>query len=85
MTKTTTRRKNMLPSHTHKATGNGIEKGLNMIGAYIPAGSPQRTAAEIVAAMGGALLVAAAIGVGPTALAGAAGYLAYRETHKRAA
>ncbi len=59
--------------------------GLRMVESYLPAGSTQRTAAEIAAGMGGALLAAAIIGVGPTALAGAAGYLVYRETHRRAA
>lgn len=84
MIKATTRRKKT-PVHTHKATGNNIESGLAMIGSYIPPGSPQRMAAEIAAAMGGALLVAAVIGVGPAALAGTAGYVVYRETHRRAA
>jgi hypothetical protein len=49
----------------------------------LPAGSPQRAAAGVAAAAGGALLAAAALGVGPTALAGAVGYLVYRETRRR--
>jgi hypothetical protein len=49
--------------------------------ALLPPGSPQRAAAEVAAAAGGALLAAATFGVGPAALAGAAGYLAYRRTH----
>jgi hypothetical protein len=48
----------------------------------LPSGSPQRAAAGIAAAAGGALLAAAILGVGPAALAGAAGYLVYRETHR---
>ena len=48
----------------------------------LPAGSPQRAAAGIAAAAGGALLAAAMLGVGPAALAGAAAYLVYRETHR---
>ena len=59
--------------------------GWTAIESYLPAGSTERTAAEIVAGMGGVLLAAGLIGVGPTALAGAAGYLVYRETHRRAA
>ena len=46
---------------------------------YLPADSPQWSAVGIAAAVGGALLAAALLGVGPAALAGAAGYLAYRE------
>jgi hypothetical protein len=41
--------------------------------------------AGVVAAAGGGLLAAALLGVGPAALAGAAGYLAYRAmTHRTA-
>jgi len=39
-------------------------------------------AAGVAAAAGGGLLAAAAVGVGPAALAGAAGYLAYRGLHE---
>jgi len=46
----------------------------------LPAGSRERAAAGIAAAAGGALLAAVVLGVGPAALAGAAGYLVYRET-----
>jgi len=59
--------------------------GWTAIDTYLPVGSTERTAAEVAAGMGGALVAAALIGVGPTALAGAAGYLVYRETHRRAA
>jgi hypothetical protein len=44
----------------------------------LPAGSPERIAVGVAAAAGGALLVSATLGVGATALAGAAGYAAYR-------
>ena len=44
----------------------------------LPAGSWQRVAAGVVVAAGGGLLAAAMLGVGPAALAGTAGYLAYR-------
>jgi len=76
----TTVKKRPTSGHLHKA---GIVRGKDRfaIESYLPAGSPQRTTAEIVAAAGGALLVAGLIGVGPAALAGAAGYLVYRETH----
>jgi hypothetical protein len=53
--------------------------------ALLPTGSWQRMAAGVAAAAGGGLLAAAVVGVGPAALAGAAGYLAYRglsEQHK---
>jgi hypothetical protein len=46
--------------------------------ALLPTGSWQRVAAGVAAAAGGGLLAAAVVGVGPAALAGAAGYLAYR-------
>jgi hypothetical protein len=43
----------------------------------LPTASLERTAVGVAAAAGAALLAAAAFGVGPVALAGAAGYLAY--------
>ena len=53
--------------------------GLDMVKAYLPPGSAERTAAEVGGAVVGALLAAAVLGVGPAALAGAAGYLVYRD------
>src|SRR5271157_2744050 len=47
---------------------------------YLPTGSQQRAIGGIAAAAGGALLAAAAFGLGPAALAGAASYVAYRES-----
>jgi hypothetical protein len=44
------------------------------IGSMVPPGSPERVAAVA----GGALLAGATLGAGPAALAGAAGYLAYK-------
>jgi len=76
----TTTKKRPTSGHLHKA-GTAHGKNGFAIESYLPAGSPQRTTAEIVAAAGGALIAAAALGVGPAALAGAAGYLVYRETH----
>jgi hypothetical protein len=52
--------------------------GSATIESLLPPGSRERFAVGIVAAAGGALLAAATLGVGPAALAGAAGYLAYR-------
>ena len=57
-------------------------EGFELIESYLPAGSPQRAAAGIGAAAVGALLAAAVVGVAPAALAGAAGYVVYRETHR---
>jgi hypothetical protein len=45
-------------------------------------GSPERVAVGVAAAAGGALVAAATLGVGPTALAGVAGYAAYRGMKK---
>jgi len=80
----------MTKATVRKAKAPGIvhrdhKAGWAAIDTYLPAGSAERTAAEIAAGMGGALLAAALIGVGPTALAGGAGYLVYRETHRKAA
>lgn len=58
------------------------KEALSRVESYLPAGSRQRTFAKIAAAAGGALIAAAVLGVGPAALAGAAGYLVYRETHR---
>lgn len=83
MIKETAGRKTTNPrSSTHEATGKKVKDRLAAIESYLPAGSPQRAAAGIAAAAGGALLAAAVVGVGPAALAGAAGYLVYRESHK---
>jgi len=57
-----------------------LKEGYAAVESYFPTGSQQRTVGGIAAAAGGALLASAAFGVGPVALAGAAGYLVYRET-----
>ena len=54
------------------------QDGIALAESVLPAGSWQRTAAGVAAAAGGGLLAVAMIGVGPAAIAGAAGYLAYR-------
>lgn len=78
MTKETVERK----ARMHHPAATSEKEGFANIESYLPTGSPQRTAAEIVAAAGGALIAAAVFGVGPVALAGAAGYLVYHETHR---
>jgi len=67
--------------HLHKAAVTNGKAGFELE-TWLPPGTPQRTTAEIVTAAGGALIAAAMLGVGPAALAGAAGYLVYRETHR---
>jgi hypothetical protein len=92
MTKETVgKRKSAKSGNLHKAARKNVKDGFATVESYLkdgyaavesylPTGSQQRAAGGIAAAVGGALLAAAAFGVGPAALAGAAGYLAYRET-----
>jgi len=56
--------------------------GIAKVGSLMPEGSWQRTALGVAIAAGGGLVATALIGVGPVAIAGAAGYLAYREMTK---
>ena len=56
-----------------------VSSGFAIIESLLPTGSPQRTVVGVAAAAGGALIAATVLGLGPAALAGAAGYLAYRE------
>jgi hypothetical protein len=80
MIKETTTRKSAKSGNMHKAAStNGID-GFATVESYLPTGSAQRAVAGIAAAAGGALVAAAVLGVGPAALAGAAGYLVYRES-----
>jgi len=81
MTKHTEGRKRAVPAHVHKPARAAV-KEVPFAESYLPAGSPQRTAAEVTAAAVGALVLAALLGVGPAALAGTAGYVMYRETHR---
>jgi len=76
---TTTARKKATPGHLHKERVARGKDGF-AIESWLPAGSPQRTTAEIATAAAGALIAAAVLGAGPAALAGAAGYMMYRET-----
>lgn len=71
---------------THKIhdTANGkIEHAEQKVDAtfetLLPTGSWRRLAAGVAAAAGAGLVAAAWVGVGPAALAGTAGYLAYRK------
>lgn len=50
--------------------------------ALLPKGSLRRLAAGVAAAAVGGLWVAAWVGAGPAAIAGTAGYLAYRKLHE---
>jgi hypothetical protein len=79
---TARKRKRTRPANTRQvASKNGGDLSAR-VDALLPPGSPQRTVAGVAAAAGGALLAAAALGVGPVALAGAVGYLVYRETRR---
>ncbi len=66
----------------HKSASKNATDISAKVESLLPTGSPQRAAVGVAAAAGGALLAAAALGVGPTALAGAVGYLVYRETRR---
>ncbi|HTS77994.1 MAG TPA: hypothetical protein VMG40_17405 [Bryobacteraceae bacterium] len=78
MTRATVGRKREPPRHHAVAK---VEKdGLALVDTYLPAGSTERKVATVGGAAIGALLAAALLGVGPAALAGAAGYLVYHDT-----
>lgn len=70
--------KNEGASNIHKAAHAREKAALETVETILPTGSWQRVAVGVAAAAGGGLLAAAAVGVGPAAIAGAAGYLAYR-------
>jgi len=78
MTKETRAKKSELIKHRVAARHGALD----MVESYFPAGSPQRSVAGIGGAALAALLAAALLGVGPAALAGAAGYVVYQETHR---
>jgi hypothetical protein len=80
MTKETTGRKSTKSGNTKKVAIRKRKEGFATVESYLPAGSPQRAVAGIAGAACGALLAAAVLGVGPAALAGAAGYVVYHET-----
>jgi hypothetical protein len=80
--KAATKRKSAKSRHMRKAPSSSGGDLSAKVDSLLPPGSPQRTAAGVAAAAGGALLAAAALGIGPTVLAGAVGYLVYRETRR---
>ena len=65
------------PDGLHMMVNKNVKRGLATVDSALPAGSPERAAAVIATAAVGSLVLAAKYGVGPTALAVAAGYLAY--------
>lgn len=75
-------KKKSTSSRTRTAASKSTPDALALLQAYLPAGSRKRSVAKIAAAAGGALIAAAVLGVGPAALAGAAGYLMYREARR---
>jgi len=77
--KTAAKRKSAKSANMLKAARNSVVDTFATVESLLRIGSPQRVTVGIVAAAGGALLAAAALGVGPAALAGAAGYVVYRE------
>ncbi len=82
MRKRTVGRKKAAAARARKPQIKDTKDVLSMVEAYLPPGSRERAVAKIAAAAGGALIAAALLGVGPAALAGAAGYLVYRESHR---
>jgi hypothetical protein len=65
-------------SEMQKAAIRMGKDGSRTVQSLFPLGSSRRVAAGIAAAAGTALFAGLTFGVGPAALAGAAGYLAYR-------
>jgi len=65
-----------------KSRRGGHKNGIAKVESMLPEGSWQRTTFGVAVAAGGGLLLTTLIGVGPVAVAGAAGYLAYRELRK---
>lgn len=75
-------RKYVASARARKLEVKGARDLLSVLEAYLPEGSRQRAVAKIAAAAGGALIAASVLGVAPVALAGAAGYVVYRESHR---
>ena len=79
MSKETASRSENLGKSTKMATRSKADKSASTLAeTYIPEGSWQRVTSGVVAAAAGGLIAAAVLGVGPAALAGTAGYLAYK-------
>jgi hypothetical protein len=62
-----------------------LETAEHQLSTYMEEHEWPRLTAGVAAAAGAGLLIASVIGVGPAAIAGAAGYLAYRELHGKRA
>jgi hypothetical protein len=78
MTKEAARKRRSGKSGSLRALASkNVKDGLATVDSYLPPGSPERAAAGIAAVAAGSLLLASKFGVGATALAVAAGYLAY--------
>ena len=77
MAKTETEQKDTA-DNINKKIASSAQEGIAKAESLLPEGSWQRTTAGVAAAAGGGLLAAAMVGVGPAALAGVAGYLAYK-------
>lgn len=65
-------------SKVEKVIRKSVKDIAATIGSMGPAGSPERVAAGVTAVAVAALIAGATLGAGPAALAGAAGYLAYK-------
>lgn len=65
--------------HSNHKTSFTAQEASAAVESLLPKGSWQRVTVGVAAAAGGGLIAAAMVGVGPAALAGAAGYLAYRQ------
>ena len=74
---TSGKRKSATSRGSRAATRRKAKDPFAIVESVLPAGSPERAAAGIVGATAGVLLLAAKFGAAPTALAVAAGYLAY--------
>jgi len=83
MVKKTAARKSAKFGNLPKAGSKTGKDKAATVESYLPAGSRERAAAGIAVAAGGALLAAAVFGAAPAALAGAAGYLVYREASRK--
>lgn len=77
------KKKSAKAGHVHLTASKTVKEGIETVENLMPRGSPQRIAASVGAAAVGALVAAAWLGVGPVALAGVAGYLAYRASGRK--
>jgi hypothetical protein len=71
-------RSSLTPGKIETAIRKNVKDMSTKLESMVPPGSPERVAAGVAAVTGGALIAGATLGAGPAALAGAAGYLAYK-------